>query len=56
VGRVDRIFCVAQLLGSLNFIATTLDLRTRGMSLARLPFATWAWFITSVIGSSPSPS
>src|SRR3989475_11817613 len=44
------IFCVAQLLGSLNFIATTLDLRTRGMSLARLPFATWAWFITSVIG------
>src|SRR3989449_174628 len=43
------IFCVAQLLGSLNFIATTLDLRTRGMSLARLPFATWAWFITSVI-------
>src|SRR6266540_541437 len=44
------IFCVAQLLGSLNFIATTLDLRTKGMSLARLPFATWAWFITSVIG------
>src|SRR5205085_4199721 len=33
------LFCVAQLLGSLNFIATTLDLRARGMSLARLPFA-----------------
>jgi cytochrome c oxidase subunit I len=44
------LFCVGQLLGSLNFIATTLDLRTKGMSLARLPFATWAWFITSVIG------
>ena len=44
------IFCVGQLLGSLNFIATTLDLRTRGMSLVRLPFSTWAWFITSVIG------
>jgi cytochrome c oxidase subunit 1 len=44
------IFCVGQLLGSLNFIATTLDLRTKGMSLARLPFSTWAWFITSVIG------
>ena len=43
------IFCVGQLLGSLNFIATTLDLRTKGMSLARLPFSTWAWFITSVI-------
>src|SRR5439155_1536064 len=44
------IFCVAQLLGALNFIATTLDLRTRGMSLARMPFSTWAWFITAVIG------
>src|SRR6266511_6022910 len=43
-------FCVAQLLGSLNFIATTLDLRTKGMSLARLPFATWALFIPPVIG------
>src|SRR5947209_20441544 len=28
------IFCVGQLLGSLNFITTTLDLRTSGMSLA----------------------
>ena len=44
------IFCVGQLLGSLNFITTTLDLRTRGMSLARLPLSTWAWFVTSVIG------
>src|SRR5579885_3409326 len=44
------IFCIAQLLGSLNFITTTLDLRTKGMSLARLPYSTWAWFITSVIG------
>jgi len=44
------LFCVGQLLGALNFITTTLDLRTKGMSLARLPYATWAWFITSVIG------
>jgi len=43
-------FCVGQLLGSLNFIATTLDLRTKGMSLARMPYSTWAWFVTSVIG------
>ncbi|HWZ27109.1 MAG TPA: cbb3-type cytochrome c oxidase subunit I [Gemmatimonadales bacterium] len=44
------IFCVGQLLGGLNFIATTLDLRTKGMSLARMPYSTWAWFVTSVIG------
>ncbi len=44
------IFCVGQLLGSLNFITTTLDLRTKGMSLARMPLSTWGWFVTSVIG------
>ena len=44
------IFCIGQLLGSLNFITTTLDLRTKGMSLARMPLSTWSWFVTSVIG------
>jgi len=43
------VFCIASLLGSLNFIATTLDLRTKGMTLARMPIVTWAWFITSCI-------
>ncbi len=44
------LFCIGQLLGSLNFIATTLDLRTKGMTLVRMPISTWAWFITSCIG------
>ncbi|MGA8490824.1 MAG: cbb3-type cytochrome c oxidase subunit I [Terriglobales bacterium] len=44
------IFCVGQLLGSLNFITTTLDMRTKGMSMWRLPLSAWAWFITSVMG------
>src|SRR5438270_1441620 len=43
------VFCIASLLGALNFIATTLDLRTRGMTLSRMPICTWAWFITSCI-------
>jgi cytochrome c oxidase subunit 1 len=43
------IFCVASLLGALNFIATTLDLRARGMSLMRLPLTCWAWFLTAII-------
>ena len=43
------IFCIASLLGALNFIATTLDLRTKGMSLARMPASSWAWFVTAVI-------
>src|SRR6266436_1936261 len=44
------LFCVGQLLGALNFITTTLDMRTRGMSLMRLPLTAWAWFITSCMG------
>src|ERR1700692_2952161 len=44
------IFCIGQLLGSLNFIATTLDLRAKGMTFMRMPICTWAWFITSGIG------
>jgi cytochrome c oxidase subunit 1 len=44
------IFCIGQLLGSLNFITTTLDMRTKGMSMWRLPLSAWAWFITSVMG------
>ncbi len=43
------VFCIGQVLGSLNFITTTLDLRTRGMTLMRMPMTVWAWFITSCI-------
>jgi cytochrome c oxidase subunit I len=44
------IFCVGSLLGALNFIATTLDLRAKGMRLMRLPLTCWAWFVTAVLG------
>jgi cytochrome c oxidase subunit I len=44
------IFCVASLLGAINFIATTVDLRTKGLSLMRLPLTVWAWLITAVLG------
>jgi cytochrome c oxidase subunit I len=46
-GLSIAIFCVASLLGSLNFIVTTLDLRTKGMTLSRLPLSTWGWFINA---------
>ena len=44
------LFCVASLLGALNFITTTLDLRARGMKMMRLPLTVWAWFITAILG------
>src|SRR5437870_1013481 len=43
------LFCVGSLLGALNFISTTLDLRARGMSLMRMPLTCWAWLITAVL-------
>ncbi len=43
------IFCGASLMGAINFIATTLDLRTRGLSLMRMPLTVWSWFITAGI-------
>ena len=43
------IFCAASLMGALNFITTTLDLRTKGMSLMRMPLTCWAWFVTAIL-------
>jgi cytochrome c oxidase subunit 1 len=43
------IFCVASLLGALNFIATTIDLRAKGMTLMRMPLTCWSWFITAIL-------
>jgi cytochrome c oxidase subunit I len=44
------IFCVASLMGALNFITTVLDLRAKGMMMMRMPLTCWAWFITAILG------
>ena len=44
------IFIASSLLGSLNYIVTVLNLRTKGMSMTRMPLTIWAFFITAVIG------
>ncbi|HZS48090.1 MAG TPA: cbb3-type cytochrome c oxidase subunit I, partial [Blastocatellia bacterium] len=43
------IFCIGSLLGALNFITTTLNMRTRGMSLMRMPLTCWSWFTTAIL-------
>ena len=43
------LFCVASLMGALNFITTTLDMRARGMSMMRMPLTCWAWFVTAML-------
>jgi len=43
-------FIVSSLLGALNYIVTVLNLRTKGMSMTRLPLTIWAFFVTAIIG------
>ncbi|MEY3349899.1 MAG: hypothetical protein RIQ50_10 [Bacteroidota bacterium] len=44
------LFIVSSLLGGLNYISTILNLRTKGMSMTRLPLTIWAIFFTAVLG------
>ncbi len=44
------LFIVGSLLGSLNYIVTILNLRTKGMTMTRLPLTIWAFFLTAIIG------
>jgi cytochrome c oxidase subunit 1 len=39
----------SSLLGSVNFIATIIQLRTKGMSWMRMPFFCWAQFVTAFL-------
>ena len=44
------LFIVGSLLGSLNYIVTVLNLRTKGMSMKRLPLTIWALLVTAILG------
>ena len=44
------IFIASSLLGSINYITTVINLRTKGMSFTRMPLTIWAFFFTAIIG------
>jgi cytochrome c oxidase subunit 1 len=44
------IFIAASLMGSLNYIVTVINLRTKGMTMTRMPLTIWAFFVTAIIG------
>jgi len=44
------VFSLAALFSALNIATTTLELRTKGMTLPRLPVTVWAWFINAILG------
>jgi len=42
-------FSLAALLSALNFCVTTIELRTTGMTLSRMPVTAWAWFVNAIL-------
>jgi cytochrome c oxidase subunit I len=44
------IFIASSLIGSLNYIVTVLNLRTKGMKMTRLPLTIWAFLVTAILG------
>jgi len=43
-------FIASVLLGGINYITTILNLRTKGMSLWRMPLTIWSFFTTATVG------
>ena len=44
------LFIVSSLLGSINYVSTVINMRTKGMTFTRLPLTIWAFFFTAIIG------
>jgi len=44
------LFVTSSLLGGLNYVVTILNLRTKGLSMTRLPLTMWAFFVTAILG------
>ncbi|MBZ4189057.1 cytochrome c oxidase subunit I [Niabella beijingensis] len=44
------LFVASQLLGGLNYISTILNMRTKGMSMTRMPLTIWALLFTAILG------
>jgi cytochrome c oxidase subunit 1 len=43
------LFIVSSLLGGINYISTVLNMRTKGMSMNRMPLTIWAFFFTAIL-------
>ncbi len=54
VGMV--LFIASFTMGGLNFVTTILNLRTKGLSLGRMPLTMWAMFLVGVLGLLSFPA
>ena len=44
------IFIVSSLLGSINYVTTVINLRTKGMTFDKMPLTIWAFTFTAILG------
>lgn len=44
------VFVASSLVGGLNYVSTILNMRTKGMSMFKMPLTIWAIFFTAIIG------
>ncbi|PHX91854.1 MAG: cytochrome c oxidase subunit I [Flavobacteriales bacterium] len=44
------LFIVSALFGGINYISTVLNMRTKGMSMNRMPLTIWAFLFTAILG------
>ncbi|WP_027892493.1 cytochrome c oxidase subunit I [Calidithermus chliarophilus] len=50
------LFIVAATMGGLNYVTTVLQLRTKGMTLMRMPLAVWGIFVATVLALLAFPA
>jgi cytochrome c oxidase subunit I len=54
---VGMVFFIASFtMGGLNFVTTILNLRTKGLSLFRMPLTMWAMFLVAILGLLAFPA
>lgn len=54
---IGMVFFIASFtMGGLNFVTTILNLRTKGLSLFRLPLTIWAMFLVAILGLLAFPA
>ncbi len=44
------LFVASSLMGAINYISTVLNMRTKGMSMTKMPLTIWAFFLTAIVG------
>jgi cytochrome c oxidase subunit 1 len=50
------LFIVSTLLGGLNYVATIINMRTKGMTFWRMPLTIWAFMFTAILGILSFPA